>query len=227
MSSDVDPKLARFADYFLTHRMKGFAKDIAICLTGRPREDDPNVNTHAYFPALMTCCGTLELLGSLHHGDAHHSDAKWVARYCKDFMVRPEDYTKQTIILLLEVVRHGTAHLGIAKAVAQPRCGEYRDKRITWTVWEGACQPNVHLRREPDILDSELRPWKCDFEYRLSVHLQGLFEDIRDSVLRPGRYRDTVMTDAKLLEKFEAAAKHIYPESTQETTGNPSTPVKG
>ena len=47
---------AKFATDFLKGRLAGFEKDMRICLTGIPSEVRSGL-THAYFPALGTCCG--------------------------------------------------------------------------------------------------------------------------------------------------------------------------
>lgn len=48
-----------FAKQFVLDRLVGFEKDMKICL--RPiRSSTRAADTHAYFPALTACCGTLE-----------------------------------------------------------------------------------------------------------------------------------------------------------------------
>jgi hypothetical protein len=58
----TDKELIAFARSFLRDRVKSFRKDIAICLTADQKRH------HAYFPALITCIGFLDLLSGLHAG---------------------------------------------------------------------------------------------------------------------------------------------------------------
>jgi hypothetical protein len=51
-----------FAKVFLDGHRERFRKDIAICL-----KPDAN-NSHAYFPALITCIAFLDFLSGLHAG---------------------------------------------------------------------------------------------------------------------------------------------------------------
>jgi hypothetical protein len=59
--------MAVFAKNFVHSRLDGFEKDIQICLTPIPSTVRAGV-THAYFPAMAACCGTIEYLTALHVG---------------------------------------------------------------------------------------------------------------------------------------------------------------
>jgi hypothetical protein len=56
----TDKELIAFARTFLRDRVESFRKDVAICLAADQKRH------HAYFPALITCIGFLDLLSGLH-----------------------------------------------------------------------------------------------------------------------------------------------------------------
>ena len=55
-----DAELVKFARLFLKDRVGCFRKDVRVCMTA-----DKEKRTHAYFPALITCIGFLDLLSGL------------------------------------------------------------------------------------------------------------------------------------------------------------------
>lgn len=217
MGMNIDQQDAVLADKFLTHRISMFDKDMQICLTGIPRKDDPSIDTHAYFPALMACCGFLDLLGSLYKGDAKRSKTSWVVNYCQRFMANPDDYCNDNIVLLFEVVRHGAAHLGVGKGVVIPKYGTDDNKRITWTIDEHPGSPAIRLESDTGVVLKPTLPWCCPYDHRLHAYLPTLQADIRDSVLRTGGYRESVMADHEPLGKFKQAMKDIYPPQLPES----------
>lgn len=205
--------IEKFAEPYLRDRIKGFDKDMNICLTGIPRDDSPKL-THAYFPALMSCCGMLDLLGSLYQGNAKNSELQWVFDYCDQYMPQP-DYSADNIILLYEVLRHPTAHMSTGAGIRKPRYGSYKEQRVTWKIYEDDDRPAIRLEPDSDVLD-EQSPWDSPHDYRLHIHLKRLQCDIGASVLSKSGYLHELVHRKALMRNFERCMQHIYPVSGDE-----------
>src|SRR5262245_23727859 len=103
---DSDPKqrqphrgsadhIAEFAPKFVRGRLRGFEKDMWICLKDTPYSAlpehlrngrSPGADTHAYFPALGACCGTLEYLSALYAGQIDRIGEFHIQRYARKFL---------------------------------------------------------------------------------------------------------------------------------------------
>ena len=79
----------RFAERFIRNRLKSFEKDIRICLTPASVRHPSGV-THAYFPALSACCGTLEYMAGLYRGNIRGIGDQHVANWANRFLPQPE-----------------------------------------------------------------------------------------------------------------------------------------
>lgn len=79
--------MAAFAHAFVTTRTIGFSKDIEICLTDTP--NDRGGTTHAYFPALATCCAFLEYVTGLSRGRLDNVGWKDVAAWAETYLPQP------------------------------------------------------------------------------------------------------------------------------------------
>jgi hypothetical protein len=211
MTDGIDPRLTSYAEEYLTRRLRGFGKDIKICLAGIPRDNQPDRDTHAYFPALITCCAMLELLGSLYKGKPKSTDINRVTKYCAAFMPQP-DYSTGNIDLLFYVLRHPTAHLSTGSGVRIPKEGVHRDKRITFYIDEQPGVPAINLKPKSGEVTRTGRYWSCPFDHVLCVYLPSLQKDIHDSVVAPGKYRDTLLASDDLLGNFLKCMKEIFPE---------------
>src|SRR5688572_11156401 len=100
-----------FAQRFVRDRISGFEKDMGICLTGIPSPSGGGI-THAYFPALGTCCGMLEYLTALFIGKTEGLGHKDLQKYARLFL--PAEYTDDTVEVLFKAFRHSVAHRSIA-----------------------------------------------------------------------------------------------------------------
>lgn len=202
-----DGIIRKYAEPYLRDRLSGFDKDMKICLKGIPQPNSREL-THAYFPALMNCCGLLELLGGLYTGNTDSTKINRVFKYRK-FLPQP-DYSVENIRLLFVVLRHATAHLSTGSGVRIPTKGDYRGKRITWKIYADSQYPAIRLEKERDDLD-EQSPWDCPHEYRLHVRLKRLQCDIRGSVLNEGGYLSELLPSKNLMRNFETCMRQIYP----------------
>jgi hypothetical protein len=75
-----DKELTTFARAFFRDRIGSFRKDVAICLTANANR------SHAYFPALITCIGFLDLLSGLYAGRLEGHSLSELKSYAAIFM---------------------------------------------------------------------------------------------------------------------------------------------
>src|SRR5229473_8581802 len=90
-NSDQNREWKRFAEEFLSGRIRFLEKDIRICLrTYRSKRYTNNTSKRAYFPALITCCATLEFMAGLNIGNLKNQvPMDNINRYVKYYMHNP------------------------------------------------------------------------------------------------------------------------------------------
>ncbi len=200
-------QIVQFGQRFVDGRLAGFNKDMEICLT--PLKRAQGLPTHAYFPGLAACCGTLEYLTGLWRGDCTQSQGwqqvvEWAAR----FMAQP-DYDRETVRVLVCVFRNPVAHRGIASGVwvDTDRDPRRHGRRMTWRVLADARYPGCEVFPEAGVLSRD-PPWVCPYTHRVRIHLKRLWFDIRDGA---GRYKEMLATDQQLQEAFIKCMEQLYP----------------
>lgn len=200
---------AAFAERFVLDRIAGFTKDIEICLTPVPSKTRRGL-THAYFPALASCCATLEYMAGLYKGG--RLDALgWrdVAAWSNQYLRQP-DYEEDTIRVLVEAFRNSIAHRGIASGVwIDRKPGNGHGRRFTWKVYADSRHPAISFVEENHILVSD-PPWHCPYSHRAHIHLRTLSADIKKGAVA---YAKDVRSDAALNKKFFACMRALYPQA--------------
>ena len=141
--------LRQFAASFVQARMEGFTKDMQICLTPVPSKARSGP-THAYFPALMACCGTLEYLAGLYSGRTKPCGDEELSGYAAKFLPQPA-YAPDAIHILHCALRHSIAHRGIATGVWVDR-KPGANRRVTWRVGAETKAPSIVLKAEEGSL---------------------------------------------------------------------------
>jgi hypothetical protein len=191
-----DAEVAEFAKKFLDEHVERFNKDIAICL--RPDEN----RSHAYFPALISCIAFAELLSGLHAGNLKSDGLKKLKDYASDFM-DTTIYDADRLKILYEMFRHKVAHL------AQP-CAVFDTgtKRITWTVEESGPKPAIEIVREKSQILRAVTPWPVHYDHRAYVRIEGLANDIRESV---PKYLRHLKADKLACDRFRKCMEHFFP----------------
>jgi len=199
-------KMKEFAPRFVAGRLAGFKKDIAICLTGARSETRSGL-THAYFPALMTCCSTLEYMAGLFVGRTDTSISRRdIVSYAARYMPQP-DYDGEAVRLLVDAFRNAVAHRGIATGVWVDNHASHAGRRITWKVYEDDVRPALALRVEASALKQD-SPWPCPYTHRMHIHVGSLASDILESA---SRYVEEMRASNVLLAKFELCMHRLYP----------------
>lgn len=196
---------AEFAAEFIAGRLRGFDKDMGICLTAAPSPTGRGT-THAYFPALATCCSTLEYLTSLFKGRLDGMGWQQVDEFAARFLPQP-DYDRQTIRVLFSALRNPVAHRGVATGVWVDRAPDGGRRRLTWKVSVGAKRPACQVIEEAGRLIKD-PPWPSGYTHRVHVHLRGLWLDIRSAAIA---YSTEVPNDHRLLANFQECMKQLYP----------------
>lgn len=194
-----------FAQRFLEARLAGFEKDIAICLTGIPSKTRRGA-THAYFPALSSCCGTLEYLAGLYKGNLDNVGWRDVAEWCEHYMVKVE-YNDDVVRVFFEAFRNSIAHRGIASGVWIDR-KKGSARRFTWNVHADARRPAIQFVEMPGVLVKD-PPWPCPYTHRANFHLRALAIDIREGARA---YVKQVGEEKSLTDKFMKCMKELYPK---------------
>lgn len=198
--------MAIFAPKFIRGRLSGFNKDIQICLTPI-QSTDRSGKTHAYFPALASCCGTLEYLTALFRGNTNRIGWEQVAEFAERYLPQPA-YDNETIRILISAFRHPIAHRGIASGIwIDHKNGAGKGRRLTWKVSADTKRPACEILEEAGTLLMD-PPWPSTYTHRVHIHLRGLWIDLRRAAIR---YAKDIATDAVLQANFEKCMKQLYP----------------
>ncbi len=196
---------AEFAAKFIQGRFVGFEKDMKICLT-RVRSEARSGFTHAYFPALAACCGTLEYLTALYRGNVRGIGWQQIADFADRYLPQP-DFNKETVRVLFDAFRHPVAHRGIASGVWVDRNhGAGNGRRLTWKVSADAKRPACEIVAEEGYKRDS--PWPCAYTHRVHIHLRGLWIDIRNAA---SVYSTEIGKNPQLQANFNACMKQLYP----------------
>lgn len=202
----ADGKVVTFGQHFVAGRLAGFEKDMEICLAGIPSRTRYGV-THAYFPALAACCGTLEYLTALRRGNTRGIGWQQVTTWAQEFMPQPE-YSEEIVRVLFEAMRHPVAHRGIASGVWVDRnAGPGQGRRVTWKLFADSKRPACHLVAEEGklLVDS---PWPCAYSHRVHIHLKRLSLDIRTAA---ENYRRKLAASQILQASLIRCLRQLYP----------------
>lgn len=200
--------MRRFAPLFVRDRMGGFGKDMKICLTGIQSETRKGL-THAYFPALMSCCGTLEYLSGFLAGHARPCSTQELLDYALKYMPQP-DYADDAIRVLHRALRHPIAHRGIASGVWVDNHESRKGRRITWRVHADCRRPAIRILQEKGVLRRD-PPWECPYTHRVHISLGRLWRDIFDSALGARGYCAELEANEGLQRKFASCMRRLYP----------------
>jgi len=198
---------AAFAERYILDRIAGFEKDIGICLSPIPSKTRRGL-THAYFPALASCCGTLEYLAGLYKG-GRLDTIGWrdVAEWAKRYLPQP-DYEEDTVRVFVEAFRNSIAHRGIASGVwVDRKPGAGHGRRFTWKVHADSRHPAIAFVEENKTLAND-PPWPCPYSHRTHIHLRSLSVDIRKGAIV---YAKDAREDPALNKKFFSCMKELYP----------------
>ena len=203
---DTSGEIAQFAPRFIKARFVGFEKDMRICLTAI-RHPLKREKTHAYFPALASCCSTLEYLTNLHRGSFNSAGHVEIAAFANQYLPQPA-YNSEIIHVLIYAFRHTVAHRGISSGVwVDPRNGQATPKRVVWKITASTRFPALELKAEDGLLRND-PPWPTPFNHRMQINLGRLWRDIKAAA---EQYAVDVAVDIQLQNNFRRYMERLYP----------------
>jgi hypothetical protein len=205
-SSDDD--VVSFAKAFLGEHNSRFRQDIKICLTLDIK------NSHAYFPALITCIAFADLLSGLYAGKLDGQGVKELKRYAGKFM-NTAIYTPDRLDILYECFRHKVAHLAQPYAVFDTHSkGKFKGQRrrlIAWTVQASKRKPPIEIvpsMQAKQILKA-VTPWPVFYDHRIFVSLRSLASDIGKTI---PKYLHHLRTDKTSRRHFRNCMAVYFPQ---------------
>jgi hypothetical protein len=198
---------AKFARAFVEGRIKGFEKDMAICLTETARKTNRGEKvTHAYFPALGSCCGTIEYLAGLYEGRLPDLGEQHWQSYAKKFL--PGDvYDADRVHVLYKAFRHSIAHRGISSGIWVDKHDNAQGRRTTWTVNEKADGAAIEVVESRGTLITD-SPWETPYTHRVHIRVGRLWRDVHASA---GAYVTELVESKELLDNFYRCMEFLYP----------------
>ena len=195
-------ELIQSARKYVEDKVGTLEKDVKHCLL---LQSQSTPNAPAPFPALLFCFAIIDLLGSLHSGNARAVSG--ISERSRKYMQKFMHYTSEQSRLIQEVFRHKLVHL------AQPRTViKHNDQNITW--FEHHNNPSKHLRI--DKLSSKERivvdylPFEIEVDHIFNISIMDLVDDIKKSVISPNGYLATLERTPDLQDRFEQAIIQIY-----------------
>ena len=201
---EKDPGVA--GKRFVLDRLAGFSKDLHICLMPIPSMTCSG-NTHAYFPALIMCCGFIEYLTALHRGNPNKIGWQQVANWTNAHLPQPE-YDEYVTRILFDAFRNSVAHRGIASGIwIDQKKGPTKGDRLTWRVTASARRPAIEIITKSGTLKTNT-PWPCRYTHIVRVHLKALRKDIRTAATA---YAIKLEGNAALQAEFVKCMNHLFP----------------
>jgi hypothetical protein len=189
--------------------MRGFEKDMRICLMGVPATHR-NRLTHAYFPALAACCGAIEYLGALSIGLPNPIkrglSRTHICDFARRYLAQP-DYDAEVIRILWDLFRNGTAHHGITSGVWIDQHAGMGGRRLSWAITERTGRPALSLQPKTGTLNRD-SPWDCGYTHVATISLGQLTSDILEAA---ARLSAEIAIGGDPLERFRVAMETLYP----------------
>lgn len=201
----TDDGVIRFAKIFVRRRLKGFKKDIDICL--KPDEN----KSHAYMPALMACFSLLDLFSGLYAGQMSGHNHEQLIKYMRDF-APPNRYDDYCLKVAYVGFRHTLAHLSHPYFVLNTgKDNRLKQKQmlLTWTISEEENDPPIELitLQKPKKIKRQPTPWALSYDHRIHISIPSL---ARDTVDTAPRYLAKLEHDEDLQVKFRKCMCEFY-----------------
>jgi hypothetical protein len=207
-TSDAD--LLKFASRFFKDRVGSFRKDLKVCLTTKEN------GAHAYFPALITCIGFVDLLSGLHAGTLEKHTLAHLKNYVSTFFRHKSDYAHLDVLYVM--FRHKIAHIAYpylvfdsakdnrVQSLSQPH-------RITWTVGVLLGKKPIQLKNYSPRkkLQKSVTPWDVHYDARMIVSLTALRRDIIASIYGPTGYLTHLRSNQDAQNNFVKCMRQYAP----------------
>jgi hypothetical protein len=204
-----DKELIDFAHLFFRDRVGSFRKDMAICLTANANR------SHAYFPALITCIGFLDLLSGLYAGRVEGHSLSELKSYAAKFMNATKYHSLHLAILYL-AFRHKIAHLSFPYLVFdttnRKEFAGQKDRQITWSVHASKrSNPIEVVDHAPKLFKKSVRPWPVSYNCRVHISVRTFQIDIVKSIYGATGYLHHLQSNLTARENFAKCMKVLFP----------------
>jgi hypothetical protein len=205
-----DKDLTTFARKFFRDRVGTFRKDLRICLTADAKRH------HAYFPALITCIGFLDLLSGLYAGKLEGHSLNELKNYAARFM-DAKDYDPLHIEVLYLAFRHKLAHLSFPYLVFDTATRKEfvgkKQRRITWSVHASKRNHPIELvdYRTAIFFKKSVRPWDVSYNCRVHISVRTFQIDIVKWIYGPTGYLHCLKSELTAREHFAKCMKVLFP----------------
>lgn len=208
--------LVGFAQTFVANRVQFVRKDVGICLRPKKR------SKHAYFPALMSCIGFLDLMSGLYAGKLRGHGLVELIDYFETFVNAGSiRYSRLELAVVYEAFRHKLAHLGHPYVVyntatfgpsTKNLLGSPPSMRLAWTVDSTiAGRRPIEIEVERCVLRRTPTPWPVAYDHRVFVSIERLMEDGVNSALKRRGYLARLRNNRQVRERFAACMRVHYP----------------
>ncbi len=200
----TDEGVVRFATIFIRRRLKGFKKDINICLTADQNGD------HAYMPGLMTCFSLLDLLSGLYAGQVQGHNHRHLIEFLKRF--KPNRYDDYDLTVLYVAFRHKLAHLSHPYFVLNTKSEKLLKERkmlLTWEISSDASESPIRIERypKPQSIRTQPVPWRMSYDHRFYISVRTLADDALASATA---YVAALKDDSKIRGNFRVCMESFY-----------------
>ena len=202
---DTKPQVVRFAKIFLRRRVRGFKKDIGICLTADAR------GNHAFMPGLMTCLSFLDLLSGLYAGNVRSQGLEHFLRFMNAF-ASAQRYQDYNLRILYVAFRHKLAHLGqpiFVLNTANDTRLKQQSLRLTWRISSDAHEPPLRLTklRRSRLIRNQPIPWRMRVDHYMLISIRTLAGDAIDM---SRAYLERLEAEPDLWKGFQSCMREFY-----------------
>jgi hypothetical protein len=202
---DAPGGVVRFARIFVRRRLKGFKKDMQVCLKpGAPEKEE-----RAFMPMLTNTIALLELFSGLHSGHLRRRNQTHLTDYLKAF--GPREYDDYLLTLLYVAFRHKLAHLShphVGLNTVKEDSLKSRPMRLAWSITADPRDEPITLTKLPRSRQPRWpTPWKVTVDHKVEISVHTLAEDVIKST---AKYLAALKTNQDLRDKFRRCMKDFY-----------------
>ena len=208
MPFSSDAEVVSFAKAFLRDHAERFRKDIKICLTRDAKQ------SHAYFPALITCIAFADFLSGLYAGKLDGHGLAELKTYASKFM-SAADYTSDRLDILYECFRHKVAHLAQPYVVfdthSKAKFKSQGRRLIAWTVLASRRKPSIKITTvnpAKEIIKA-VTPWSVRYDHRVFVSIRRFASDIEQSI---PKYLRHLKSEKAARDQFKRCMAIYFPK---------------
>ena len=202
--------VVRFAKIFVRRRLKGFRKDIAVCLKAEGDGKTDDKEERAFMPGLMATISLLDLFSGLYAGDVENHNDTHLVRYLRDFA--PGRYDEYLLKVLYVVFRHKLAHLSHPYFVLNTKNDGRLKKnpmRLTWSITSDSRSEPIKLTplSRSRLIRRQPTPWKVRIDHVVEISIRTL---AADAIATTAGYLSALKRDPTIQDNFRKCMYKLY-----------------